>query len=140
MSVFHSNCRIYMKGLMVLKMDLWCCQVKFCFVFQVCELVQFHTPWLMSNYILLQILKSWAFVEKNRNCEVKIIKYFYWCQNISFDRCQNLSSLLWPYYLRPYINIPVRFMSSLRCKMEIEFRKKTKKTRHNKGMHFKTQP
>ena len=70
-----------MKGLKVLKKDRWCCQNIFFLRF--CEIGQFHRPWSMSNNILLQILKIWHFVFKNRNCELKK-KNFDWCQNLFF--------------------------------------------------------
>ena len=46
-----------MNVLKELKKDLWCFQVALYFVFRVCEISQFHRPWFMRNYILLQILK-----------------------------------------------------------------------------------
>ena len=72
-----------MKGLKVLKKDQWYFQVAFCFVFWVCELGQFHRPWLMRNDKLLQILKMmrfcwnfskwWGFKQKNILIDVRII-------------------------------------------------------------------
>ena len=78
MSVIHSTCRNYMKGLKVLKKDKRCCQVVFCFVFQVFGIVQFHRPWFISNDILLQILKWWDFVEFFWNCEFWNKYWIFW--------------------------------------------------------------
>ena len=107
---FYSTWRNCIKGLKVLNKDQWCCQVAFCFVFQVCELSQFHRPWLMSNDILLQILKWWDFVQIFRNCEVK--KYIYFLIDVRFFWW--ISELLFKnqYYLRAYISILLRSMSS----------------------------
>ena len=53
-----------------MKKDLWCYQVAFCFIFPVCDINLLHRSWLMSNDILLQILKIRDFVEMFRYCEV----------------------------------------------------------------------
>ena len=58
----HTTCRNYMKGLKALKKVKWCCKVDLWF-FQFCELGQFHRPWLMSNYIWLQILNCQILLE-----------------------------------------------------------------------------
>ena len=61
--VFHSTCRKYMKGLVVPKKDLWCCQFVFCFVFWIFHLSQFHRSWLSSNDISKKNMKLWDFIK-----------------------------------------------------------------------------
>ena len=78
-----------MKGLKVLNKDHWCWQVFICFVLRVFEIGQVYRPWLMSNDILLQILKWWDFVEifvsmgLKKNILIDVIVYV-------FDIYQNL--------------------------------------------------
>ena len=89
---FHSTFCDYLKGLKVLKKDKWWCKVTFCFVYQVCEILQFRRPLLMSNDILLQILELWDFVEmfeiaifrkRGLNLLVDIIIYYYYSTPIN---------------------------------------------------------
>ena len=129
-----------MKGLKVMNKYQWFCKVAFCFVFRFCELGQFHMPWLMSNDILLQILKLWYSVEIFPKLWGLKTEYFDICQNLIFDICQNLFVWLNPYYLRSYINIPLIFVSSFDIKKrKCFFGQLQQNTRHKTGTHFKTQ-
>ena len=90
---FYWNYHDWVKCIKLWLKYRWWHQVSACFVYQVCVLGQFRWPWLMSNDFF-QILILWGLKT--------YVKYFDGYQGFLFD----------PYFLRVYINIPLKFVSS----------------------------
>ena len=120
---FLSTCHDYIKGLKVPNKDLWCCQVALCFILRVFDIDLFHSPWFIRNYILLQILKLWDFVDAFRNCEVKNKSFEY------SDIFQNLIFYSTPIDQGAKYRFPWDSWALLRCKnIKWSFWPNTKKT------------